>query len=530
METSVKLIHWADATAERIIRERGDRESYVLACGITPSGVVHFGNFREVITVDFIASALRLKGKKVRFIFSWDEFDTFRKIPANMPDQEQLKKHLYHPLVDVPDPRANNKSYAAFNEESFEKQLKKVGVCPQPLYQAIKYRKGDYKEQIKLALKSRHIISSILNRHRKESLPKDWLPVLIYCNCCGRDRTTNILFDGDSSLSYSCTLCGHTGKENLENTKGVKLPWRIDWPMRWAQEGVDFEPGGKDHSSEGGSFTTAKDIVLQVFGKKPPVYLQYEFIKIKGGSGKMSSSLGEVVTLEDVLMVYEPQMVRWIFASYKSNIEFAISFDLDVIKTYEDFDRQERLVFGLEKGNQKKTDMACRVYQLCLIDSMPEKMPFRPAFRHLCNILQIHEGDKEMALEFYKDHVKNPQDEENFHLRANCVLNWLERYAPSDFKFKLNTKTPTLRLEENEIKFLNNLARFLEKSWNDLQSDKDLHQKIYDLAKEIPIEPKDAFRVLYMVLISKEKGPKLAGFMRTIGYEKIRPLLAPFLS
>ena len=68
-----KSIHWADATADRIIRQCGDKDQYTVASGITPSGVVHFGNFRETITVDFVARALRDRGKKVRFIFSWDD-------------------------------------------------------------------------------------------------------------------------------------------------------------------------------------------------------------------------------------------------------------------------------------------------------------------------------------------------------------------------------------------------------------------------------------------------------------------------
>jgi len=112
----------------------------------------------------------------------------------------------------------------------------------------------------------------------------------------------------------------------------------MDWPMRWSVEKVDFEPGGKDHSSQGGSYTTAKDIVAEVYGWKAPMYLQYDFVSIKGMGGKMSSSKGNLVTVNDVLDVYEPEMVRWIFASYKTNIDFGLSFDLDVIKNYEDFD------------------------------------------------------------------------------------------------------------------------------------------------------------------------------------------------
>ena len=133
-----KNIHWADTTADRIIRQRGDKETYVLASGITPSGVVHFGNFREVITVDLVARALREKGKKVRFIFSWDDYDTFRKVPANLPKQDMLSKYMFQPIVDTPDPFDEAESYAKHHEDAFEKQLDRVGIEVEPIYQATK--------------------------------------------------------------------------------------------------------------------------------------------------------------------------------------------------------------------------------------------------------------------------------------------------------------------------------------------------------------------------------------------------------
>ena len=86
------LCHWADQMADKIIREKGDLDSYTCASGITPSGTVHLGNFREIITVDLVVRALRDRGKKVRFIYSWDDYDVFRKVPANMPDPEILEK------------------------------------------------------------------------------------------------------------------------------------------------------------------------------------------------------------------------------------------------------------------------------------------------------------------------------------------------------------------------------------------------------------------------------------------------------
>ena len=116
-----KSSHWADQAASRIIGQCGDRDRYVLASGITPSGVVHIGNFREVITVDLVARALRDLGKEVRFIYSWDDFDTFRKVPVNFPKQEMLQQHLRQPINRVPDPFEKEVSYARANEVRFEK-------------------------------------------------------------------------------------------------------------------------------------------------------------------------------------------------------------------------------------------------------------------------------------------------------------------------------------------------------------------------------------------------------------------------
>ena len=99
-----KAAHWADNYAEKIIREKGDKELYVCASGVTPSGTVHIGNFREIITVELVVRALRERGKQVRFIYSWDDYDVFRKVPENMPKQEMLKDYLRQPITLTPDP------------------------------------------------------------------------------------------------------------------------------------------------------------------------------------------------------------------------------------------------------------------------------------------------------------------------------------------------------------------------------------------------------------------------------------------
>ena len=138
--------HWADITADKIIRERGPKEHYTCASGITPSGTVHIGNFREIISVELVVRALRDKGEKVRFIYSWDDYDVFRKVPKNMPQQELLETFLRKPIVLVPDVLGDEESYAAANEKNLEKLLPTVGVFPEYIYQAKRYRNSEYAE------------------------------------------------------------------------------------------------------------------------------------------------------------------------------------------------------------------------------------------------------------------------------------------------------------------------------------------------------------------------------------------------
>ena len=59
MDKNSEISHWADETAAKIVREKGEKEQYTCASGITPSGTVHIGNFREIISVDLVARALQ---------------------------------------------------------------------------------------------------------------------------------------------------------------------------------------------------------------------------------------------------------------------------------------------------------------------------------------------------------------------------------------------------------------------------------------------------------------------------------------
>ena len=264
-------VHWADIYAEKIVREKGEKDTYVCASGITPSGTVHIGNFREIISVELVVRALRRLGKTVRFIYSWDDFDVFRKVPKDSPDPEKLAGYLRFPITRVPDLVGSDESYARANEKRLEQVMAVVGVHPEYIYQAGQYGRSVYSGGIRKALEHLDFIRDALNEHRSSPLPDDWTPVSIFCSSCHRDTTKVGPWDGEWSLNYTCESCGNNEHVDLREATGAKLLWRVDWPMRWAHESVDFEPAGKEHHSAGGSFDTAKMIAKPVFGIDPPV-------------------------------------------------------------------------------------------------------------------------------------------------------------------------------------------------------------------------------------------------------------------
>ncbi|UCF96598.1 MAG: lysine--tRNA ligase [Spirochaetaceae bacterium] len=519
--------HWADNYAEKIIREKGDKELYVCASGVTPSGTVHIGNFREIITVELVVRALRDRGKKVRFIYSWDDYDVFRKVPKNMPKQEMLGRYLRQPITLTPDPYEVEESYARRNEREIEELLPIVGVNPEYIYQAKRYRASGYAEGIRRALEHRDRLREILDEHRSEPLPSDWWPISVFCTSCNRDTTQISDWDGKNTVAYSCSSCGQEERLDLENTPAVKLFWRVDWPMRWAHEEVDFEPAGKDHHSEGGSFDTARRIVKEIYGQSAPTTFQYDFIGIKGRGGKISSSSGEVVSLRDVLEIYQPELIRYMFASSRPNTEFAISFDLDVIKLYEEYDRCERIYYGGESMSESRTAKERRIYELSQVANVAATMPIQIPFRHLCNLIQIQDGNVDGVIQSLNIKT-NEQDLAKIRTRARCAWNWTRQYAPDSFRFSLRPRDcEPLEIIEAERKAIVLLRREIEEKL-DSHDERSLSEAIYALAGEAGMEAKEFFKLVYRVLIEKEMGPRLAGFLLTIGRERALELLGGY--
>ncbi|MDR2518965.1 MAG: lysine--tRNA ligase [Spirochaetaceae bacterium] len=529
MESKQKSEHWADETAAKILREKGVKDQYTCASGITPSGTVHIGNFREIISVDLVARALRDAGKTVRFIYSWDDYDVFRKVPQNMPKQAELEQYLRFPITLVPDPWERDESYARHHERDVETMLPAVGIHPEYIYQSQQYRASKYAAGIRTALEAREKLKTILDRFRDEEhkIQGEWWPISVFCGQCRRDTTEVDCWDGEWGVSYHCSRCGFRETADLREAQGIKLGWRVDWPLRWAYEQVDFEPAGKDHHSSGGSFDTARHVCKEVYNRDAPVTFRYDFIGIKGSVGKISSSSGIVIDLKDLLKVYTPELARYLFAGTRPNTEFTISFDLDVIKIYEDYDRLERTAFKKEPVKDGQAfEKARRIYELSQVAEVPEAMPYQVPFRHLCNLLQIAGGDIGKTLDGLQGLASCQRA--RVEARCRCAAYWVEHCAPPEFRFALRPPGERAALSEEEAAAVRGLRDKVIAHIGSYPDDKSCAEAIYRAAEDHGLEGKELFRAAYQALINKDQGPRLANFLRSIPKERLMGILEAY--
>lgn len=524
-------MHWSEEIAQRIIERNPNKEEYVCAAGISPSGSVHIGNFRDVATSYFVVRALRKMGKRARLLFSWDEYDRMRKVPANVKEvTEGFDKYIGAPYISVPNPFSSGEpNYAAHFEREFETSVEKFGIDMDYRYQAAMYREGKYKDQIIHALRRRREIFDILDSFRtqdaEEGERESYYPVSIFCPVCDRDTTKiESLTEDCINATYTCA-CGHSGSFNFENDHNCKLSWKVDWAMRWMYEDVDFEPGGKDHASPTGSYATSKIISKKIFDFEPPLFVGYEFIGIKGMTGKMSSSSGLNLTPEVLLKLYQPELMLWLYSKTEPSKAFDFCFDEGILRQYLEFDKMYDEVRSGAANEYTQSIIFNSTVPGRTIETVPMSL--------LVQLGSIVDFNVSM-LETVFDKIGTPYRREQFADRLERARFWLEQCAPDQVN-----RLRTMRnweiyesLTDEEKRSVAMLHEYISRGGYTLD---ELNVELYAIPKRIYGEDKSEkeikaiqggfFKNVYRLLIDRERGPRLYLFLYAIDPAKYAPLL-----
>jgi lysyl-tRNA synthetase class 1 len=505
-------MHWADVLAEELLQRQ---TRHVLATGITPSGPIHIGNMREILTTDAVYRCLVEKGGDAEFIYICDDYDPLRKVYPFL--DSSYEQYVGKPLSEIPCPCGRHESYADHYLTSFLGSLHQIGVNPHVYRASEMYTKGEYNESIQMALENTKKIRSILEMLSGRKLPKDWLPFNVKCERCGRLSTTHPALYEYPMVEYTCE-CGHSGEVDIRKGGQGKLPWRVDWPARWKMLGVTFEPCGKDHATVGGTRETGAKISEEIYHYPPPGLLVYEFILLKG-MGAMHSSKGTAVSGEEMLQMTPPEVLRFIIMRNQPNRHIVFDSGLGLLTLVDEYDKEEEVYFGKEEELKGMKEFK-KIYELSQPYHIPKTMPLHLPYRHLVTVVQIAKTWSEVQ-EILTRTGQLPEklkkeDEDHLRERADHVRFWLANFAPDDVKFEIQDTPPNVTLTTDQrtvlVAFKDKIPRL---SWDP----EKIHSTIYEISEEHNIPIKTAFQAIYKILLGQEKGPRAGYFLSNLPKE-----------
>lgn len=584
MAQSTETTDWVSRFADEVIEEserRAPGKPVVVASGLSPSGPIHLGNLREVMTPHLVADEIRRRGYQVRHLISWDDYDRYRKVPNGVDGVDSSwAEHIGRPLTAVPAPKGSaHPSWAEHFKAAMVEALAELGVEFDGISQTAQYTSGVYREQILHAMKHRGDIDAILDQYRTKKAPgtpgnpgkkpqqsqkpvdeaeveaaegsgaaaeddgssgsAGYFPYKPFCGGCGKDLTTVTAYDDDSTeLTYTCTACGFSETVLLSEFNRGKLVWKVDWPMRWAYEGVVFEPSGVDHSSPGSSFQVGGQIVGSIFGGKQPIGPMYAFVGISG-MAKMSSSKGGVPTPGDALKIMEPQILRWLYARRRPNQSFKIAFDQEIQRLYDEWDKLDAKVAD---GSALPADVAAHSRAVrTAAGELPRTARALP-YRTLASVADITAGAEDQTLRILGE--LDPADPlvslDEVRPRLDKAEAWINTQVPADQRTIVRDEPDSeliKSLDEQGRQSLRLLVDGLADNW----SLDGLSHLVYGVpkvqagfsadatAKELPAEIKVAqrtfFALLYHLLVGRDTGPRLPTLLLAVGQERVRALL-----
>ncbi len=522
-------MHWSERIADKIIEKNPNKEVYVCAGGASPSGSIHIGNFRDMATPYFVALALKNKGKKVRFLFSFDDFDRLRKVPINVSNVVSgFEQYIGMPYTFVPNPfGTEEKSYGRYFEKQFVDSMKDLGIEVEYIYQTEQYTSGRYAKNVAYALERRKDIYDILMSFKTQEANEEdrnkYYPVNVYCSGCSKDTTVVDAYNEKThELTYHCKSCGKEETVNVLEYFKIKLVWKVDWPMRWREEGVDFEAGGIDHSTPGGSYDVGSVVARKIFGIEPPVFEGFGWLGFQGVSS-MHSSSGVNITPAEALKFYTPEIVRWLFAKYEPADAYNFYFDDTIIRHYSEFDKGLHAYLSGEADEFTKT-----LFDLCLIEG--KNYRDETSFSTIANLAPIVDFNYEALVKAVKK--LDLEWTERADERFEKATYFIKTYQPEKMFKLLDSKNAefasTLGDEEKQV--VSKLYNYLKAQAE--VKDKEVQQFIYDCVNNPNLSKKENmavqqkyFKIFYNLLFGTDSGPRLYLFFAASDKSKYIELL-----
>ena len=485
--------------------------------GLGASGIPHIGSLGDAVRAYGIKLALENFGYKAELIAYSDDLDGLRKIPDGLQVKEE---NIGRRVSAIDDPLCDeHDSYGEHMSSLLLDGLNRLGIEYEHKTASQTYKEGLLTEQIhKILVNSKKIGDKIEELTGQEKF-QNILPYFPVCKNCDRLYTTESFeyIEDEKKVRYRCKDseigsniikgCGHEGESDITKDLG-KLAWKVEFAARWQAFDIRFEAHGKDIMDSVKVNDWVSDEILRF---PHPHHVKYEMFLDKGGK-KISKSLGNVVTSEKWLNYGTSESILLLLYKRITGAR-ELGFE-DIPALMDEYNELENIYFGKTKvDNEAKLVKSKGLYEYVNLLRPPENPSTHVSYRLLIELCKIFKDNRieyvtSKLIDYGTIKEEGKDDvEELIKLAGN--------YS-DDFE---ETKIPATKItvDDSSKVALKQLADLLQKD----ETLEDLQNSIYSIAKENQVQPKDFFRILYQIILSKDRGPKIGPFIEDIGKKKV---------
>ena len=519
---------WIDKLAfELIEREKQlgrDTDGIIrVESGLGASGIPHIGSLGDAVRAYGVKLALENLGYKSELIAYSDDLDGLRKIPEGLDVKEE---NMGRRVSAIEDPYGKcHDSYGSHMSSMLLEGLDKLEIKYVHKTAHDTYKKGILKDQIHKILVNSKKIGDEIEKLTGQTKFKNVLPYFPVCQNCDKLYTTESFeyIEKEKKIRYRCKDseigsniikgCGHEGESDITKDLG-KLAWKVEFAARWQAFDIRFEAYGKDIMD---SVKVNDWVSDEVLGFPHPHHVKYEMFLDKGGK-KISKSLGNVVTSQKWLDYGTPQSILLLLYKRITGAR-ELGFE-DIPSLMDEWNELENIYFGKTKvDNEAKLVKSKGLYEYVNLLNPPKNSSTHVNYRlliELCKIFKDNTVEHVVSKLIDYGTIK----ETNPHIEK--LIGLAKQYS-ADF---VETKIPATKItvDDSAKDALRQLADLLSKN----EKIEDLQNSIYSIAKENQVQPKDFFKILYQIILSANRGPKIGPFIEDVGKKKVADIISKY--
>jgi len=493
--------------------------------GLGASGIPHIGSLGDAVRAYGVKLALENLGYKSELIAYSDDFDGLRKIPEGLTvDSENIGKRV----SSIPDPveGCKHNSYGEHMSSLLLDGLDNLGIEYVHKTAHETYKNGLLVDQIHKILVSSKKIGDKIEEMTGQQKFQSVIPYFPICDACDKLYTTESFeyIEEEKKIRYRCKDseigsnkilgCGHEGESDI--TKGLgKLAWKVEFAARWSAFDIRFEAYGKDIMD---SVKVNDWVSDEILGFPHPHHVRYEMFLDKGGK-KISKSLGNVITSQKWLRYGTSKTILLLLYKRITGAR-ELGFE-DIPALMDEYNELENIYFGKTKvDNEAKLVKSKGLYEYVNLLNPPKNSSTHVSYRLLIELCKIF---KDNRLERIASKLIDYGTIKETNSNVEDLIKLAGNYS-DDFE---ETKIPATEftIDDSAKDALRQLTDILSKD----EKIEDLQNSIYSIAKENQVQPKDFFRILYQIILSTDRGPKIGPFIEDIGKKKVAEDIKKYL-